>query len=155
MAAIITPSLRSALERLKHGGAVNGLLLGWRRQVLLNLLPFEEFRAERLLQSVHDAHDHFNSGGDRAVQTFWFGYDACHALVCFRQDCTLIILHTRAEEGDFLRRAAETFLEDSQLLLDALLNPTPTDGAETQPLDSPGEMTAFSDTHTNFIGRVA
>ena len=40
MAAQITPSLRSSLERLKNGGAVNGILLGWRRQVLLNLLPF-------------------------------------------------------------------------------------------------------------------
>ena len=76
MAAPITPSLRSALERLKNGGAVNGILLGWRRQLLLNLLPFEEFRAEKLLQSVHDARDHFTSGGDRSVQTFWFGYDA-------------------------------------------------------------------------------
>jgi hypothetical protein len=27
MAASITPSLRSALERLKHGGSINGLLL--------------------------------------------------------------------------------------------------------------------------------
>jgi hypothetical protein len=155
MAANITPSLRSALERLKHAGAVNGLLLGWRRQILLNLMPYEEFRAERLLQTVHDGRDHFSSGGDRNAETFWFGYDVCHALVCFRGDCTLVILHTRAEEGDFLKRAAETFLEDSQLLLDSLLNPVPEDGGETQPLGSDGELPAFSDTHTNFISRVA
>lgn len=136
MAAQITPSLRSALERLKNGGAVNGLLLGWRRQVLLNLLPFEEFRAEKLLQTVHDAQNHFASGGDRLVQTFWFGYDTCHALVVFRGECVLVVLHTRAEEGDFLRRAAQTFLEDSQLLIDALLNPTHVDGAETQDLSA-------------------
>lgn len=151
MAANITPSLRASLERLKHGGAVNGILLGWRRQILLNLLPYEEFRAERLLQAVHDAQDHFASGGDRQVQTFWFGYDACHALICFNRDCTLIILHTRAEEGDFLRRSAETFLEDSQLLLDSLLNPSSEDGEATQPLE--GEMHGHD--HTNFIGRVA
>lgn len=154
MAAIITPSLRSALERLKNGGAVSGILLGWRRQVLLNLLPFEDFRAERLLQTIHDGRDHFASGGDRLVQTFWFGFDTCHALVTFRQDSTLVILHTRAEEGDFLRRAAETFLEDSQLLLDSLLNPSAEDGGETQPLESYGELPAYGETYTNFIGRV-
>jgi hypothetical protein len=35
----------------------------------------------------------------------------------------ITLLHTRAEEADFLRRAAQTFLEDSQLLINDLLNP--------------------------------
>jgi hypothetical protein len=124
MAAQITPSIRSAIERLKNGGAVNGIILGWRRQLLLNLLPYEDFRAERLLETLHDAHDHFASGGDRHVDTFWFGYETCHALALFRGDCVIALLHTRAEEADFLRRAAQTFLEDSQLLIDDLLNPS-------------------------------
>lgn len=149
MAAIITPSLRAALERLKHGGAVNGILLGWRRQVLLNLLPFEDFRAERLLQSVHDAQDHFSSNGDRFVETYWFGYDTCHVLVCLHQECTLVLLHSRAEEADFLRRTAETFLEDSQLLLNSILHPQPSNGDETQPLDEE----EGSQNQTHFIGR--
>ncbi len=151
MATLITPSLRSSLERLKHGGAVNGILLGWRRQLLINLLPYEEYRAERLLHTVLDAQNHFLSGGDRHVQTFWFGYDTCHALVLFRRDCTLIILHTRAEEGDFLKRAAQTFLEDSQLLIEALLNPSLVDGGDTQLLPDDGSI----DTHTHLINRVA
>lgn len=155
MAAIITPSLRAALERLKHGGSVNGILLGWRRQILLNLLPYEEFRAERLLQSVHDARDHFSSGGDRDVQTFWFGYEACHVLVSLRHECTLVILHTRAEESDFLKTASETFLEDCQLLLDSILNPSVESSTQTQPLQDSGELPNYSDSHTNFIGRVA
>ena len=124
MPANIAPSLRSALERLRNGGAVNGLLLGWRRQVLINALPFEGFRAEKLLQSVHDMRNHFSSGGDRAAHTYWFGFETCHALVIYRGECALIILHTRAEEGDFLRRTGQTFLEDSQLLIDDLLNPS-------------------------------
>lgn len=138
MAAHITPSLRASLERLKNGGAVNGILLGWRRQVLLNLLPYETFRADKLLQTLHDARDHFGSGGDRLVQTFWFGYDTCHVLAVFRGDCLLVILHARAEEGDFLRRAGQTFLEDSQLLMDALLNPSQESGddAKSQRRDS-------------------
>lgn len=155
MAATITPSLRSALERLKHAGAVNGLLLGWRRQVLLNLLPNEDFRAERLLQTVHDAQNHFASGGDRLVNTFWFGYDACHALVVFRKECTLVILHTRAEEGDFLRRSAQTFLDDTQLLIESLLNPSVEDGQATQLLSRDDHEAAEVDTHTNFISRIA
>jgi hypothetical protein len=124
MPANIAPSLRSALERLRNGGAVNGLLLGWRRQVLINALPFEEFRADKLLRTVHDMRDHFGSGGDRLPHTFWFGFETCHALVIHRGECVLVILHTRAEEGDFLRRAGQTFLEDSQLLIDDLLNPS-------------------------------
>lgn len=157
MAALLTPSLRSALERLKHAGAINGLLLGWRRQLLLNLLPYEDFRAERLLASVQDAHDHFSSNGDREVKTFWFGYDVCHILVCTRGDSTLVMLHTRAEEVDFLRQTAETFLEDTQLLFDSMLNPSEPTGAaeETQQLFEPEDYDApSSDTRTNFIGRV-
>jgi hypothetical protein len=133
MATQITPSLRSALERLKNGGAVNGIMLGWRRQLLLNLLPFEDYRAERLLETLHDAQDHFASGGDRSVHTFWFGYETCHALVLFRGDCVITLLHTRAEEADFLRRAAQTFLEDSQLLIDALLNPPTVEETDDEP----------------------
>lgn len=155
MAATITPSLRSALERLKHAGAVNGILLGWRRQVLLNLLPNEDFRAERLLQTVHDAQNHFASGGDRLVNTFWFGYDTCHALVVFRKECTLVILHTRAEEGDFLRRSAQTFLDDTQLLIESILNPSVEDGKSTQLISRDDPEAAEVDTHTNFISRIA
>lgn len=142
MAATITPSLRSALERLKHAGSVNGILLGWRRQILINLLPFEEFRAERLLQAIHDAQAHFASGGDRSVRTFWFGYEGVFILALFHDDCLLVTLHTHASEVDFLRRAGLTFLDDTQLLVDALLQPAPDDDdsrQETQPLgDLPG-----------------
>lgn len=156
MAALITPSLRSALERLRNGGAVNGILLGWRRQTLINLLPFEDHRAERLLDAVRAAQEHFSSGGDRQVQTFWFGYDTAHILVAYYRECVLVLLHTRAEEGDFLRRAIQTFLEDTQLLVDSVLNPTPDDGGETQRLGEDGDLEhANSGPTTNFIGRVA
>ena len=140
MPANIAPSLRSALERLSNGGAVNGLLLGWRRQVLINALPFEEFRAEKLLRAVHDMRDHFTSGGDRLPTTFWFGFETCHALVIHRGECVLVILHTRAEEGDFLRRAGQTFLEDSQLLIDDLLNPTNNSEEKSQETNLLGRM---------------
>lgn len=143
MAATITPSLRSALERLKHAGAVNGLLLGWRRQILINLLPFEEFRAERLLHVLHDAQAHFASGGDRDVKTFWFGYEGVFVLALIQGECLLVTLHTQAAEVDFLRRAGLTFLEDTQLLVEALLHPAPDDDIsreETQPLGDLSEM---------------
>jgi hypothetical protein len=130
MAANPPSSLRSALERLKNAGAVNGLLLGWRRQVLINLLPFEEFRADRLLHEVLDARAHFASGGDRDIRTLWFGYDTVHALTVFRGDLTVVLLHARAEEVDFLRHAVHTCLEDAQLLIDSLLNPVNEEGGE-------------------------
>ncbi len=137
MAATITPSLRSALERLKHAGSVNGLLLGWRRQILINLMPFEDFRIARLLQSVGDARTHFASGGDREVKTFWFGYEGVFVLALFQGECLLVMLHTQAAEVDFLRSTGLTFLEDTQLLVHALLQPAADDAssrAETQPL---------------------
>lgn len=139
MAATITPSLRSALERLKHAGAVNGQLLAWRRQILINLLPFEEFRAERLLQAIYDARAHFNSGGDRNVGTFWFGYEGVFVLALLQGECLLVTLHTHAAEVDFLRRAGLTFLDDTQLLIQALLHPAPDDDQsrdDTLSLDS-------------------
>lgn len=158
MAATITPSLRSALERLKHAGSVNGLLLGWRRQILVNLLPFEEFRAERLLHTLHDARAHFVSGGDRDVHTFWFGFEGVFFLALFKGECLLVTLHTHAAEVDFLRRACLTFLDDTQLLVDALLNP-PLDDVESQTATQPlGDVSASGSPydaqgHTNVIPR--
>ncbi|WP_395739758.1 hypothetical protein [Prosthecobacter sp.] len=158
MAASITPSLRSALERLKHAGAVNGLLLCWRRQILINLLPFEEFRAERLLQALHDARAHFASGGDRDVKTFWFGYEGVFVLALFQGECLLITLHSHASEVDFLRRVGLTFLEDTQLLVQTLLQPSPDDEIsrdETQPLGNleAGGYPPQSSGPTNIIHR--
>lgn len=124
MAAVITPSLRSAMERLKHAGHVNGLLLGWRRQTLLNLLPYEDFRAERALQTLLDGRGHFASGGDRGIESFWFAYEGVFALALFSGETSLLVLHTHAAEVDFIRSAATTFLEDTQLLIEAVLNPT-------------------------------
>lgn len=138
MAATITPTLRAALERLKHGGTVNGILLGWRRQILVNLLPYEEFRAERVLQVLLDARGHYATG-DRDVRRFWFAYEGVFALALFRGECTLLILHTHAAEVDFLAKAAATFLDDTQLLVDALLNPSENDDA-TQPLVSHDDL---------------
>ncbi|HYF35360.1 MAG TPA: hypothetical protein VD994_08740 [Prosthecobacter sp.] len=153
MAADTPPSFRSALERLKNAGAVNGLLLGWRRQVLINALPFEGFRAERLLHEALDAHSHFASGGDRDIKTLWFGYDTVHVLVVFRGELTLALLHTRAEEVDFLHHAVTTCLEDSQLLIEDLLNP-PSGGEGGGGADA-GELPQESTPGTNFLGAVA
>jgi len=142
MAATITPSLRSALERLKHAGSINGLLLGWRRQILINLLPYEDFRAERAMHMLLDAGGHFSSGGDREVKSFWFGFEGGFALALFHGETTLLILHTQAAEVDFLRSAATTFLDDTQLLVDAVLNPQDAGNEDTQPLtESAGNIT--------------
>ncbi|MBL9117878.1 MAG: hypothetical protein JNJ83_22910 [Verrucomicrobiaceae bacterium] len=135
MATKIVPTLRAALERLKHGGTINGLLLGWRGQVLVNLLPYEDFRAERLVQEVRDARDHFSEGG-RDVESFWFGFAGVHALVVFRGDCSLTILHALDADVDFLTCCGSAFLEDAQTLIGALLTPSD-DGmseADTQEL---------------------
>lgn len=134
-ATTISPSLRSALERLKHAGSVNGICLAWRRQVLVNLLPFEDFRAERCMQMLLDAREHFEAGG-RSVDNFWFGYDDCDLLAVFFRECTLVILHTQDHEIDFIHHAASTCLHDCQLLIDSALNPSNSgaDGEETQRL---------------------
>ncbi len=122
MPASISPSLRSAIERLKHAGSLSGICLGWRRQLLLNLTPYQEFRIERLLDVLLDARDHFRSS-DREVDTFWFGFDGVFLLSVAHEDCVLVLLHTRAHEVDFLKKAALTLLDDCQLLISSLLNP--------------------------------
>lgn len=135
MAAKINPSLRSSIERLKHAGAVNGICLGWRRQVLVNLLPFGEFRAERVLHMLIDAREHFKGGG-RTVETLWFGYEGVHLLAVFEGECALVILHSRASDVDFLTHAGLTFLSDGQILINAALNPPASgDGDDTQPIE--------------------
>lgn len=154
MATKIVPSLRASLERLKHAGAVNGLCLSWRRQVLISLLPFEEFRAESLVHALQEAREHF-ARGDHEVETLWFGYEGVHVLGCFRGECALAILHSRAVDVDFLARAAAVFLADTQLLVDASLNPSGSDAstAETQRLDQWDSIPTEPDQSTNLISR--
>ncbi len=137
MATKIIPSLRAALERLKHAGSVNGLCLAWRRQVLINLLPFEKYRAERLVHALQEAREHFAKGG-HDVETFWFGFEGVYVLACFNADCALAVLHTRPVEGDFLAKAGATFLADAQLLIDATLNSSGSDikSPETKRVDA-------------------
>ncbi len=129
MASAITPSLRASLERLKHAGAVNGICLAWRRQVLVSLMPFEDFRVEQLVHTLNDTRDHFQSNGGRRVESLWMAFMDAHVLTVFGDKCTLIILHIRPEEADFLAGAARTFLNDTQLLVAAALG---SDAAEEQ-----------------------
>lgn len=152
MAAKIAPSLRSSIERLKHAGSVNGLCLGWRRQVLVNLLPFGEFRAERVMHMLVDAREHY-AGGGRTVETLWFGYEGVNLLAVMRGECTLVILHSRATDVDFLAHAGLTFLSDAQLLIQATLNPSSSDGDDTQPVVNELADAGESSAHTNLIPR--
>lgn len=121
MASAITPSLRASLERLKHAGAVNGICLAWRRQALISLMPFEDFRVEQLVHTLNDTRDHFQSNGGRSVTSLWMAFMDAHVLTVFSNECTLIMLHIRPEEADFLAGAALTFLNDAQLLVAAAL----------------------------------
>lgn len=152
MPATISPSLRSAIERLKHAGSLSGICLGWRRQLLLNLTPYQDFRIERLLDVLHDAREHFRSS-EREVDTFWFGFDGVFLLAVAHQECALVLLHTRAHEVDFLKKAGLTLLDDCQLLISSLLNPgeDATSGADTTHLN---EDTAQSGIETHLIPRV-
>ena len=131
MATAITPSLRASLEKLQHAGAVNGICLSWRRQVLVSLMPFEDYRVEQLIQILHDARDHFqNSPGGREIESFWMGYLDVHVLSVFSGECGVIFLHVRQEEAEFLTSVAQTFLNDAQLLIAAALGPAgPEEGA--------------------------
>lgn len=132
----ITPSLRAALERLKHAGSVSGIAFGWRRQLLINLTPYQDFRVESVLAIVHDAGQHFATS-QRDADTFWFGYEGVNALILRHRDSVLMVLHTRLHEVDAIRFAGLTMLEDSQLLISDLLNPRYDHaGGETQHLEA-------------------
>ncbi len=124
MANAVTPSLRASMERLKHAGAVNGLCLAWRRQILVNVMPYEDFRVEQVIQVFHDARDHFQANGTRVLDSLWMGFLDVHALCVFAGDVSVVALHTRQEESDFLTGAVKTFLNDAQLLISASLSPT-------------------------------
>jgi len=135
MKANLTPSLRAALERLKHAGSVSGIAFGWRRQLLINLTPYQDFRMETVLDIVHNAGQHFATS-EREVDTFWFGYEGVQMLTLRHRDSMLILLHTRLHEVDAIRSAGLTMLEDSQLLISDLLNPRlDHSGDETQQLE--------------------
>jgi|GEM_PF-2198367 len=123
MSHSITPSLRASLERLKHAGAVNGICIAWRRQILVSLMPYEEFRIEQLVQTVSDSREHFQSGGERLLDSIWLGFPDVHVLAVFADDITVMMLHARPEEADFLTSAIKTFLGDAQLTIAAALSP--------------------------------
>lgn len=124
MANAITPSLRASLERLKHAGTINGLVLSWRRQTLVSLMPFEDYRVEQLVHVLSDAREHFQGAGGRTIGSFWMAYADVHVLSVFSGDVGLIILHVRPEESDYLTSVAKTFLNDAQLLVAAALSPS-------------------------------
>ena len=127
MGNVITPSLRASLERLKHAGAINGLCLAWRRQVLVSLMPYEDFRVEQVVQTLQDAREHFQSNGTRAIDSLWIGFLDVHALAVFVSDITIVVLHTRQEESDYITGVVKTFLNDAQLLIAAALSPSNTE----------------------------
>lgn len=132
MANAITPSLRASMERLKHAGAINGLCLAWRRQVLVSLMPFEDFRIEQVIQILNDSRDHFQSNGTRAVDSLWMGFLDVHLLAVFAGDISVIVLHTRQEESDYLTGVVKTFLNDAQLLIAAALSPASQENGEDE-----------------------
>jgi hypothetical protein len=119
----IAPTLRSSMERLRHAGVVNGLALAWRRQPLVTLLPYADYRSERLIHAVLDAREHFGSGG-HAVETFWFGFDDLCVMATFREECSLVVLHSRTDDADALAQVSSAFLADAQLLIQAALDPS-------------------------------
>jgi hypothetical protein len=123
MSNAITPSLRASLERLKHAGSVNGICLAWRRQILVSLMPYEEFRVEQLVQTISDAREHFQSGGERQLDSLWMGFADVNAITVFAGEITVIMLHAKAEESDFLNGVIKTFLADAQLTIAAALTP--------------------------------
>lgn len=123
MANAITPSLRASMERLKHAGSINGMCLAWRRQVLVSVMPYEDFRIEQVVQTFHDARDHFQGNGTRVLDSLWMGFLDVHALCVFAGEISVIVLHTRQEESDFITGVVKTFLNDSQLLISAALSP--------------------------------
>src|SRR4029079_19667617 len=84
-------------------------------------MPYEDFRVEQLVHTLNDARDHFQSNGGRIVASFWIAYLDVHVLAVFKDDCTLIAMHIRPEEADFLAGAAKSFLNDAQLLVAAAL----------------------------------
>lgn len=142
MANAITPSLRASMERLKHAGSINGLCLAWRRQVLVSLMPYEDFRIEQVIQTLNDARDHFQSNGTRDVDSLWMGFLDVHVLAVFAGDISVIVLHTRQEESDYLTGVVKTFLNDAQLLIAAALSPANQEGegAEENWLPNPATL---------------
>jgi len=61
-------------------------------------------------------------------------------LALLQGECLLIMLHTHASEVDFLRRAGLTFLDDTQLLVEALLHPAPDDENSREATQPLGEL---------------
>lgn len=123
MPKAITPSLRASLEKLKHAGSVNGICLAWRRQVLVSLMPFEDFRVEQVVQTVSDAREHFQSNGERQLDSLWMGFADVNAMAIFAGELTVIVLHSRPEESDFINGVIKTFLNDAQLTIASVLSP--------------------------------
>lgn len=123
MSTAITPSLRASLERLKHAGSINGICLAWRRQILVSLMPYEDFRVEQLVQTISDAREHFQSGGERQLDSIWMGFADINSITVFAGDLSVIMLHSNIDDTDFLTGVIKTFLADAQLTIAAALTP--------------------------------
>ncbi len=58
------------------------------------------------------------------------GYLDVHLLAVFAGDISVIVLHTRQEESDYLTGVVMTFLNDAQLIIAAALSPSNQGNAE-------------------------
>lgn len=139
----INPSLRAAVERLKHAGSISGVCFGWRRQSLINLTPYQDFRVDHIFDVLYDTKEHFGKA-NREVDTFWYGFDGVFMLAMIRGDTSVLVLHTRAHEVDFLKQAAYTMLEDCQTMVSTLLGTN-----ENEPPPSPNDDGAHSEDETS------
>jgi hypothetical protein len=63
-------------------------------------------------------------------------YMDVHGLAVFSGECVVIFLHVRPEESDFLTSVAQTFLNDTQLLVAAALSPMANEASEDEDAES-------------------
>lgn len=108
----MTPETFAAtLGALRSAGAVYGLVLARRHEILYHDAPCGEARARELATTLDDIACYFEQER-RSPDQLVFGYDGGNLLILLLGEFRMIVFHREAGEVDFVARAGRAFLKD-------------------------------------------
>jgi len=106
--------LSSTLSALRKAGSVFGVIFTRENEVQFTDAPFTPQRIEEIVATLDDIAFYFQKQ-ERTIEKMSFGYDGGNLTIVMDGLLRLVVLHSNADEVDFVARAGRAFLKDFQM----------------------------------------
>lgn len=107
----VPPEVTSAMQQLRHAGAINGCALCRGSQLLVNWLPYTRRRAQLVLGAVHELAVLLRKH-DRQPHLIRFELENGGLVAVLRGELRLILLHADPREAAIIGAAGSAFMID-------------------------------------------